>query len=324
MEALVLGGSRFVGLRLVELLHHRGHRVTVLNRGISQETLPDDVLRLRADRSDPKTIASVLRGKEYDVAFDISGYTPSEVLPVRDALAGRVGHYIFCSTVAVYARGDVAPIWENHPLNHSAEDGSYAKEKIRCEELVLEAHTVRGLPVSVIRPPIVYGPHNHGVDREASFFARLTRGRPVMVPGGALTMIHMVHVDDLASAFVSAAGSSRAFSQVYNVSGPEAITLKGYVRTVGEVMGVTPEIVHIQSADLLEEIVSSAQGVFPFGWAESSIYSDEKIRRDLDWHPRFTLQDGLAMTYRWWLDQGLDKQEWDFSLEDRLLEKAQC
>ena len=51
MKALVLGGSVFVGRRLVELLVAGGHDVTVLNRGRTATDLPDSVQRLTADRT---------------------------------------------------------------------------------------------------------------------------------------------------------------------------------------------------------------------------------------------------------------------------------
>ena len=45
----------------------------------------------------------------------------------------------------------------------------------------------------------------------------------------------------------------------------------------------------------------------------------EKARQELDWSPQYDIKDGLAMTYKWWVEQGLDKEPWDFSPEDRLL-----
>ena len=51
MNILVLGGTQFVGLRLVKLLIEKSHRVTVLNRGLSRASLPDGVAQLIADRA---------------------------------------------------------------------------------------------------------------------------------------------------------------------------------------------------------------------------------------------------------------------------------
>jgi dTDP-D-glucose 4,6-dehydratase len=56
-------------------------------------------------------------------------------------------------------------------------------------------------------------------------------------------------------------------------------------------------------------------------WKNSSIYSTEKIRYDLDWSQEYSMYDGLKMTYQWWIDNGLDQQEWDFSADDYVLSK---
>ena len=317
MDALVLGGTRFVGLRLVWLLHQRGHRTTVLNRGLTEAALPDGVSRLKADRSDASAVAAALRGKRYDAVFDISGYTVSQVQPVLVALEGMVGHYVFCSTVAVYADSESTSVREDHPLRHSNPDGTYGKDKIRCEELLLETTNAKRIPTTIVRPPIVYGPHNHILEREASFFARLVRGRPVPVPGDGLTLTHQVHVDDLAEAMAAAAGKNRAAGQTYNVCGPKAISLMEYVETVGEVMGVTPEIARVQDSGVVEKGLYS----FFFERPRSIVYSGEKISRELNWQPRYDMVKGLSMTYRWWLEQGLDKSDWDFEAEDGTLQR---
>ena len=89
MNALVLGGTRFVGFHLVELLHSQGQSVTVLNRGQSQGRLPPGVGRILVDRSDPAQVVAGLKGRQFDAAFDISGYKPSELQPVVDTLAAR-------------------------------------------------------------------------------------------------------------------------------------------------------------------------------------------------------------------------------------------
>ena len=206
MEALVIGGTQFIGLRLVRLLHEQGHCVTVLNRGKSGASLSQDITRLRVDRNEPEQVAAVLRGRRYDAVFDISGYTPAQLEPVIVALRGQVGHYVFCSSVAVYAPAPTAPVLEDFPLVRSESVGTYGRDKVDCEDLLLEAHARRGFPSTIIRPPVVYGPHNKLAEREFSFFARLAQGRPVIIPGDGLNLLHMVHVDDLAAAFAAVPG----------------------------------------------------------------------------------------------------------------------
>ena len=320
MNVLVLGGTAFIGLHLVRLLCEQGHTVTVLNRGISETVLPEGVNRLAADRTEPAKVRSALKDASYDAVFDISGYTPEALEPVIESLEGRIGHFVFCSTTAVYAPSDVAPVRDDFPLHRGPDAGDYARNKVVCEDMLMEAFSDRGFPATVLRPPYVYGPDNKLKQREFSFFARLTQGRTILVPGDGLTLFQSVHVDDLAAAFAAAPGRTQTLGQVYTVAGTQAITVNGYVRTIGEVMGVSPETVHVEARDfeaLPQRLGIPDQDIFPFEWRVSNVYAIEKAMRDLDWTPKYDMRDGLAMTYEWWKAQGLDAEEWDFSHEDR-------
>ena len=318
MKVLVLGGSRFIGLHLVRLLHDDGHHVTVLNRGQTQANLPDSVVRLIADRADTEQVKAALKDDSYDVVFDISAYTTSTLKPVIEILEGRVGRFVFCSTTSVYGPNDTIPIEEDFPLHRTPDASQYARDKIECEDFLVEAFNQRGFPMTILRPPYVYGPDNYLKAREFSYFARLKQGRKIIIPGDGLTPVHPVHVDDLADAFAAVPGKSQTLGQTYTICSPDAITANGYVRAMAEIMGVSADIVNMEPRDY----DALDQQLYPFEWAVSRIYSTDKARRDLGWSPRFHMRDGLEMTYRWWLAEGMDKEVWDFSNEDEALVRA--
>ncbi|MCH7801083.1 MAG: SDR family oxidoreductase [Chloroflexi bacterium] len=318
MEALVLGGSRFIGLHLVRLLCEQGHEVTVLNRGQTPVALPDGVRTLTADRTEPAQVKSALEGTSYDVAFDISGYTPESLAPVVDALEATVGRFVFCSTTSVYAPSDTAPIVEDSPLFRGPDASQYARDKILCEDLLMDAVNDRGFPVTILRPPYVYGPDNYLHQREFSYFARLSQGRRIIVPGNGLNMVQAVHVDDLVDAFAAAPQVETTMGQTYTICGPDAITLDGWIAAIGRAMNVEPEIVHASTSQYLA-LPSDAQ-TFPYVWDDNLVYSNEKARRSIDWSPNYHMSDGLEMTYQWWSSQAMSSEVWDFSSEDRALE----
>lgn len=264
-----------------------------------------------------------LKGQQYDVVFDISGYKPSELSAVIEGLDGNVGHYVFCSTVAVYAPGDIAPIREDHPLYRRPEASEYSRDKILCEDLLFETFGRRGIATTAIRPPYIYGPHDKIRQRLFSVFARLNLGRKIIAPGEGKAMTHSVHVDDVASALAAVAGRSETWGQAYNVAGPEAITFNGYARMIASIIGVDAELAPVPVRDyklMLEELtpVSSAD-IFDLSWQQSSVFSTEKLEHEIGWVPRFDIRHGVEMTYRWWLEQGLDKEPWDFSADVQAL-----
>ena len=315
MDILVLGGTQFVGLHLVEYCVNQGHQVSILNRGQSEAQLPDRVNRLIADRSDRKQVAEVLKGKAFDVVYDISGYTPDVVEDILAILDGKIGIYVFCSTTSVYAPAEIRPIFEDSALDRRPDASDYAREKIACEDLLLKVYEERGLPTTSLRLVLVYGPHNNLKQREHTFFARITHGRKIIVPGDGQRLLHFIHVDDLAAAFAAVPSRKQAEGQIYTIAANEMITVNGYIQTLFEIMNKEVEVIHVDPA-LYEKLEAD---IFPFGYGISSVYSNEKARRDLDWAPRYNMRQGLEMTYQWWLEQGYDKETWDFSEEDRFL-----
>src|SRR5215472_6521525 len=113
MRTLVIGGTRFVGRGVVELLLARGHDVTLLNRGQTNPELFVGVERITADRS---AISPTLLGARiWDAVLDMNAYAPAEVESAVAALAGRTTRYVFCSTVSVYPLALPYPIHEDAP-----------------------------------------------------------------------------------------------------------------------------------------------------------------------------------------------------------------
>jgi 2'-hydroxyisoflavone reductase len=125
VKVLVMGGSRFNGLSLVNHLVGAGHQVTVVNRGRSAGDLPSAVRRLVADRTDHAQLREALAGEEFDCVHDVSAYHPSDVETMIELLEGRVGHYVFVSSTVIYAPSDLLPITEEHPVDRSERQIEY-------------------------------------------------------------------------------------------------------------------------------------------------------------------------------------------------------
>src|SRR6186713_1103717 len=104
LRILILGGTGFTGPFQVNYALARGHKVTLFNRGKRQSPeWPGDVEQLLGDREtgDLKS----LKGREWDVCIDNPTSTPSWVRDAGRVLKGKVGHYLFISTISVYADG---------------------------------------------------------------------------------------------------------------------------------------------------------------------------------------------------------------------------
>lgn len=317
MKALVIGGSQFVGLHLVQELVRQGHEVTVFNRGRTPVTFPQGVERLYGDRKEAPQIRSALSGRDFDWAFDISAYVEEDISSMTAVLQGQVGRYVFCSTVAVYARSELMPVKEDFPLDRRPQAGPYAANKIKGEDFLCRAYQEQGFPMTIVRPSMVYGPDNNIPQREPSFFARLLAGRTVVVPGYGHNLLQFGHVDDLAVEFILAAQSPRALGQAYNFTGPDAITINGYIAMLGRIVGMEPQVVHLTP----ETVRSLERPPFPYDWQRSTIYSMDKAKEELGFRHQFTMEAGLVHCYQWYCQQDPARWSFDFSYEDELIRR---
>ena len=316
MRVLVIGGTEFISLHLLRTLVPRGHEVVVLNRGRHSDRLPAGVKALTGDRTDHAAVRRTLAGLTVDALVDIA-YAPTtgeDVAAVLEALDGRVAHAIFVSTARVYDHARPIPYDESTP--RSLYWGEYAKNKIAGEDALLRRHRERGLAVTIVRPTHVYGPMNTR-NNETFFFDRLVRGRPILVPGTGGWLRQFGHVQDLAAAMAAMLGSPAASGHAYNVTGEETITQVGFVELIADVVKRPLELVPCPA---------TVDGVSaPFGqnllYDCHAVHTTTKIRAELGLRPAFTLAAGLAQTFDWYVRQGLDRREIDFSAEDALLKR---
>src|SRR5438034_10587652 len=113
LKILILGGTGFTGPFQVKYALSRGHAVTVFNRGRTHPgELPKEAEQLLGDRNGQ---LEALKGKQWDVCIDNPTTLPAWVRDAAQILKGKVGRYVFISTISVYADTSTGPD-ENAPL----------------------------------------------------------------------------------------------------------------------------------------------------------------------------------------------------------------
>ena len=114
MSILFMGGTGFIGPHTVRALVERGHRCTLFNRGKTNPDLFPDLELIKGDRLSDDI--RQLRGRRWDVVIDTSAYVPRAVNTLLDQLGpDGVEHYVFISTISVYANFGTPGIDENAP-----------------------------------------------------------------------------------------------------------------------------------------------------------------------------------------------------------------
>ncbi|MFY0545293.1 NAD-dependent epimerase/dehydratase family protein [Brevibacillus sp. H7] len=164
-SALIMGGTQFFGKRLVENLLGAGMDVTIATRGRTPDPFGDRVNRLIIDREHRETLEAAFDGKQWDVVYDQTCYSPSEALDTLEILKGKAGRYIFTSTMAVYDFGRRKVEADFDPYRYPTDKigtrreypglMGYQEAKRTAEALLFQR---ADFPVVAVRFPIVIGP----------------------------------------------------------------------------------------------------------------------------------------------------------------------
>lgn len=328
MNVLFIGGTGLISTSISRLLLAQGHGVTLFNRGKSENRLPEGAEEIRGDRKDYAAFEKTFADKSYDVVVDMVAFHPDDSASAVRAFAGRCKQFIHCSTVCVYS-GSVSqiPTTETEPY-HSI--GGYGKNKILCEQLLLEAFEKQQFPVTIMRPSHSYG-EGGGVIRAfgsygymEQFVDRLRKGKPIIVPGDGNSLWASCHVDDVARGFVGVMDNPKALGQAYNITGDEWITWNTYHEQVAQVVGGTFSPVHIATDTLREVCPDWANSAYEiFEWP--SVFDNSKIKRDTNYTGQtVSFKEGVRRTVDWLEAKGriVDSDTEDY--EDRLVAAYQA
>jgi nucleoside-diphosphate-sugar epimerase len=226
MKFLILGGSGFVGRVVADAAVRRGHEVTVFNRG--QRDNPPGVTALFGDRDFRSGLGALATG-EWDAAVDTWVGDPEAVERAVALLSGRVGHYTYVSTRAIYEFGAPGVVLDEQAQLIPAAERGYAGNKRRGE---IAAGRFDG-PVLLPRPGLILGPHED-LGRLPWWLTRLARGGPTMAPGPREHPLQLLDVRDVADFLLDAAAAG--LSGPYNVSAPFGHT------TMGELLEICNEV----------------------------------------------------------------------------------
>ena len=219
MNLLIIGGTRFLGLHLVDSALGRGHSLTLFNRGKSNPGLFPELETIQGDRE--HDIAK-LSARTWDAVIDTCGYVPRIVRLSAAGLEQSVGRYVFISSISVFANFSKVGMDESDPVGKLEDESveeitgeTYGPLKALCEKVVQDIYAERAL---IVRPGLIVGP-NDPTDRFTYWPVRVARGGDVLAPEKPEVPVQIVDVRDL-SDFIIKLIEEKA-SGIYNATGPD-------------------------------------------------------------------------------------------------------
>jgi 2'-hydroxyisoflavone reductase len=318
LNILILGGTGFTGPFQVNYALARGHKVTLFNRGKRPSPeWPGHVEQLHGDRNTGDLKA--LQGRKWDVCIDNPTSLPFWVRDAGKALSGNVGHYLFISTISVYADGSKPGIDEDGALAvYKGKDAmAETQESLRADIEGLygplkalseaEARKQFGERVTIVRPGYIVGPRDE-TDRFTYWPHRVAQGGEMLVPGDGADPVQFVDGRDLGEWMIrlAEAGTLGAF----NALGPaKPLTMDEMLRACEKATGakptythVTPEFLEARKAAELPIWVSRKSGPYA---GYGAVSNARAIEAGLTFRPlETTVTDLLA----WFRSQSAERQ----------------
>jgi nucleoside-diphosphate-sugar epimerase len=325
-RVLVTGATGFIGQRLVYALLRNGHQVRAMLRPGSQragqaavglgaagaELLPGDVLDLDSLRRALDGVSAVyhLAGRLHVPGVPHAEYERLHIEGTRNVLVacaqGRpLRRIIHCSTTGVLGPADDGPLDEDAPLRPG---NSYEWTKAVGEQLALVMTATHGLPISVVRPALVYGP---GDLHLLGWFRAIKRGYyRVVGPGDAL--MHPIFIEDAVAGLARCLEAPAQVGRIYHLVGERALPIRELAAAIAGAMARRLPRSHIPlwlaraSAGALEALPGVRHERLPLTrsridfmtthWA----YRGERAREELGFEPRVSLEAGLRQTVAWY------------------------
>lgn len=281
MRSLIIGGTRNLGPSIVHALLQREYKVAVFNRGRTRDDLPEEVERLRGDRTNAKDITRALATREFDLVIDTTLYTGAEAEAVVDLLKGRVGRYIFLSTGQVYLvrvgaqrpykEDDYAGSVMAEPPRANVseyENWRYGFDKRAAEDVFASAWTKDNFPFTSLRLPMVNSERDH-YDRIYGYFLRMQDEEPILIPDEDGAPVRHVYGEDVVQAITRLAESETGKGCAYNIGQDETLSLIEFLELLAATMHCPLKVIRVPREELDREGLLPQCSPFSGKWMSS-------------------------------------------------------
>ncbi len=259
MDILIIGGSRFIGPRLIDALIANGHAITVFNRGTHKVDYPKEVTHIKGDRDSGFSVEG-----HFDAVIDTCAYGGEQTERALGEL--DFDFFVNVGTAASYAKSEVFPLTENSPLGQWPVWGAYNEGKVACERVLEKS----GVEYATLRPVYILGANNY-VERERFIYGKLKRHERIVLPGNGNAVVQFVFVQDVVRSLALLA--EKKIKGAYNCAGDGAITLNGLVHEMAKTVGVTPLVQYNPNTDGAQ----FNENEFPFA-NENFFCSNQKLK----------------------------------------------
>lgn len=305
MKILVTGGTGFIGSHLVKALVKNGHKVIVLSNFLPWEgNIPTQLKFYKVDICSEK-INEIFKKEKPDIIFHLAAYLPSSdieksfsnIKNIKTNILGtlkileasrksRVKKIIFSSSAAIYGNPKIIPTPETFPANPIT---LYGLAKFTAEKLFEIHYRLFNLPYIIFRYSNVYGPGQKPGKKGsliANFIDKISHNKQIIIDGSGKQTRDFIYIDDIVRANLLAIETNKI--GVYNVGW-------GSETSINEIFYKICQIFQ-------KKIKPKYNSLAKIG-VERNVLEIKKIKKNLGWQPKTSLEAGLKKTINYLLSK---------------------
>ena len=326
MKVLITGATGFIGSHIADQMKEKGADISCIVRKTSNLRWVENkgFNLVEASLSDMESLKKVV--KDVDIIFHSAGLTAAKTMEdfVRANLTGTKNLFEAAKTSApnlkrflhVSSQTAVGPSESldkmsteekfHNPLT------SYGKSKKMAEDYLNESS--KDLPITIVRPPAVYGPRDEAT---LPMFKAAARGLGTLI-GFDDKYISIINSMDLTRGIIDASLSENAIGETYFIASERCYDWTEIINTMGLAAG-RKNILKLRIPHSVVKIMGTVNGMIgnitgkpPVFDSEKTIdfiqkywtCSVDKAKRDFGYEQKYSLEEGFKITFDWYKSHG--------------------
>jgi nucleoside-diphosphate-sugar epimerase len=246
---------------------------------------------------------SLVAGHRFDAVIDFLAYTPEDIRRSVSLFRDKTDQFVFISSASAYQKPPKRYlITEETPLENPF--WQYSRDKIACEEMLMDEYRRTGFPVTIIRPSLTYGPSQIPIIGASwmhpyTLVDRIKRGQKVIVPGDGTSLWTLTWNADFAVGLLGLLGKRESIGEAFHITSDEVLTWNQIFLELYSALNEEPNMVHIPS-DLIAAFDPEQRGTLHGDKINSAVFDNSKIKRFVpEFNCKVTWAEGVRRSLAW-------------------------
>lgn len=299
MDILIVGGSGRISGDVTRCLVAAGFCVYVLNRGNTNQSIGCKHFKCDINSEDAFVI---LANRKFDVVIDFVSFTLVDVAKRYRLFKDKTQQYIFISSMTVC--NAKRQIIYNEKTLVGNPYSQYARDKIECEQYLMQKYTIHKFPVTIIRPSQTYNDKTvpvgvHGMNGSWQVVKRIQEGKPIIIHGDGNSIWSVTRSEEFAKWLLGIVGNLDTIGEIIQIVNNEMLTWNQIYSIIADELGQKLYPLYISSRKLvsydnmfrLEESLLGDK-------TRTMIFDNTKLKQYSRYSPELSAENGIRCAVR--------------------------